>query len=217
MSEDLNSYFLSYFNVNRILQNRGYDIPIDITEDKSDYLDRYAELYEDYTIEEIKKEFSYINYVDEDSSSNNTLSDILVKWHVDKKLGANITNIIDEMEREGIKKAFIISDCGITASCREILKNLKITKKIIIEVWTLKETMIYILDHVYVPKHRICTLNEKKQLFAAYAIDKKKLPRIAHDDIVVRYLDANKNQLIEITRKSDTNPDVNIITYRIVC
>lgn len=210
--EDLNSYFLSYRNVNKILNHRGYDVPIDITEHKNEYLERCNKLYENYSIEEIKEEFSYINYVEEDS----VLSDILVKWHLDKKLGANITNIVDEMESDKIKKAFIISDCGITASCREILKNLKITKKIIIEVWTLKETMIYILDHTYVPHHKICTPQEKKYLFKSYAINKKQLPRITHDDIVVRYLDATKGQLIEIIRKSDTNPDVYIKTYRIV-
>jgi DNA-directed RNA polymerase subunit H (RpoH/RPB5) len=45
---------------------------------------------------------------------------------------------------------------------------------------------------------------------------KKQLPNIKSDDVMVKYLGAIRGQLIEIIRKSDTDPNNSIISYRLV-
>src|SRR5207253_7884658 len=124
-------------------------------------------------------------------------------WHTENKLGIGVRDIVDQLEEEGIFKAIIVADEGLTTGCPSILENVEATKNIIIDIWNLEESMIYAPDHVIVPEHRICSTKEKNHLMRVYALKKKQLPSIKRDDVQVKYMGASKGQLIEILRPSE--------------
>jgi DNA-directed RNA polymerases I, II, and III subunit RPABC1 len=204
-NSDKREYFLSYENMLKVVEYRGIKV-----EDK--YHKTQEEFFEEYkdceSVEEIKERLSYLVFGKEDK--------ILLCWFKERKLGPSIRIVVEYMQNENVKKALVVVDEGVTPGSKEILKNLKICEKIIIDVWTLKESMIFVPDHIYVPTHRICSVREKKNLFKNYGLMKKNLPYITSDDIMVKYLGASKGQLIQILRVSDTNPECRIVSFRIV-
>jgi DNA-directed RNA polymerase subunit H (RpoH/RPB5) len=213
----------------KTVEYRGYSVPKKLILDQTQFDKAYSTL----SVDKLKESFGNLMFDDIKIVTNKTLKNnkvntnessntqskkgrLLLKWVKDKKLGAGVRDVANIMKEEGIFRALIVADEGINPICKEILKNLKGCEKIIIDIWTLQESMIFVPDHVYVPKHRICTVKEKKSLYKAYGLKKKDLPWIRSDDVMVKYLGATKGQLIEITRPCDTNPNMMILSYRIV-
>ena len=58
-----------------------------------------------------------------------------------------------------------------------------------------------ILKHKLVPKHRILTKEEEKELLERYGITKKDLPKILDSDPVIKKIGAKIGDIVEITRK----------------
>jgi len=199
-------YFLSYKNMLNVVEYRGIKVENQYHKTQEDFFEEYNDCE---SVEEIKERLSFLIFGKEGNK-------ILLCWFKERKLGPSIRTVVEHMQNENVKKALVVVDEGVTPGSKEILKNLKICEKIIIDVWTLEESMIFVPDHIYVPKHRICSVREKKNLFKTYALTKKDLPYITSDDIMVKYLGASKGQLIQIIRASDTNPEVFIESFRIV-
>ena len=206
MNEIIRKYFLSYINMLKVVEYRGIKV-------NPRYFITQENFDKDYgdceTIEAIKEKLGYLTFGSDDKK-------ILLCWFKERKLGPSVRSIFDVMQTEKIKKALVVADEGVTPGSKEILKNLKICEKVIIDVWTLEESMIFAPDHIYVPAHRICSIKEKKNLFKSYGVTKTQIPNIKSDDVMVKYLGASKGQLIQIIRDSDTNPEMKIISYRLV-
>ena len=209
-AKTIREYYLSRENMLKTIRYRGYGVPEKyILRDIDEFIQRFS-LNDNDSVEQLKSAMSGITFT-------GITDKIVVYWYSDRRLGVGIREIVNDMENNAVKKALVVADDGMTPGCQDILKNLKLTKQIIIDVWTLKESMIFAPEHALVPKHRVCTLQEKKALYKSYGLkNKSELPHIKSDDVQVKYLGASKGQLIEITRKSDTNPKLDIITYRIV-
>lgn len=199
-------YFTSYKNMLKVVEYRGIKVEDRYHKTQEDFFKEYDDCE---SVEEIKERLSYLVVGKEENK-------ILLCWFKERKLGPSIRTVVEYMQNENVKKALVVVDEGVTPGSKEILKNLKICEKIIIDVWTLQESMIFVPDHIYVPEHRICSIREKKSLFKNHGLTKKKLPYITSDDIMVKYLGASKGQVLQIKRVSDTNPGCKIISYRIV-
>ncbi|MEA2035630.1 MAG: DNA-directed RNA polymerase subunit H [Euryarchaeota archaeon] len=65
-------------------------------------------------------------------------------------------------------------------------------------------TTFNVLDHVMVPDHQIMSEEEINELFSTYQISNDQLPKINHDDSVVKSIDAKINDVIRIVRVSQT-------------
>ncbi len=65
-------------------------------------------------------------------------------------------------------------------------------------------TTFNVLDHVMVPDHQIMSEEEINELFSTYQISNEQLPKINHDDSVVKSIDAKINDIIRIIRVSQT-------------
>lgn len=87
------------------------------------------------------------------------------------------------------------------------------TKKKASESAETKQTYV-VTDHVLVPKHELCTEEEKKQVFARYKVQAYQLPRITAQDPAIRHLGVKVGDLIKITRNSETAGEATF--YRIV-
>lgn len=73
---------------------------------------------------------------------------------------------------------------------------------------------IDILRHELVPRFRILTEEEKKQVLERFNTTEKKLPRILADDPAVKVLKAKHGDLLEINRNSRIAGES--VYYRIV-
>lgn len=208
-SETLRKYHSSYEKMLKTVSYRGYIVPDDLLLDRSQFDENFSEFE---SVDDIKESIGDLLF----ESATKLEDRLLLRWVKDRKLGMSIRNISNTMISEGASKALIVADEGINPASKETLKNLKVCYALTIDVWSLQESMIFPPDHVYTPTHRICTLKEKKALYKAYGLKNKDLPRIKPDDVMVKYLGASRKQIIQITRKSDTNPDLYILYYRIV-
>lgn len=71
-----------------------------------------------------------------------------------------------------------------------------------------------ILKHELVPKHKILNEKEREELFKKYGINIKQLPRISGSDPVIKVINGQLGDVIEITRKSLTAGET--VYYRVV-
>jgi DNA-directed RNA polymerase subunit H len=65
-------------------------------------------------------------------------------------------------------------------------------------------TKLNVLEHVMVPDHKIMGEDEVLELLARYNITTEQLPKIYHDDPVVKEIGANADDVIQIVRTSHT-------------
>lgn len=206
--ETLRKYYMSYSTMIKILRYQSYIVP-------SHYDKTHKEFCEEYegfeTLNELKTSLSEGMIFEKATGQR-----VAVMWILDKKLGANIRDIVTDMESKKVTYGLIVADDGPTSQVGEPIKSLRITKKIYISVWSLKSSMIFIPDHRIVPLQRICTLYEKKDLYAKYNLTGEKIPKMGLTDPMVNVLGAQKGDLIKVLRISESNPEQKMISYRIV-
>ncbi|NIO22730.1 MAG: DNA-directed RNA polymerase subunit H [Candidatus Aenigmarchaeota archaeon] len=73
---------------------------------------------------------------------------------------------------------------------------------------------ISILEHDLVPKFKILSQEERKQVLERFKITENKLPKVLESDPVVKKLNAKSGDVLEIVRSSDVSGES--IYYRVV-
>lgn len=73
---------------------------------------------------------------------------------------------------------------------------------------------IDVLEHDLVPKFKVLSGEEKKQVLERFKTTDEKLPKILESDPVVKKLGAKEGDVLEIVRSSDVSGDS--LYYRIV-
>lgn len=71
-----------------------------------------------------------------------------------------------------------------------------------------------ILKHELVPKHKILNEKEREELFKKYGINIRQLPRISGSDPVIKLINGQLGDVVEIIRKSLTAGET--VYYRVV-
>jgi DNA-directed RNA polymerase subunit H (RpoH/RPB5) len=143
-----------------------------------------------------------------------SLDKIVVLWPDDSSSGT-IKKIHIELEKENIKRAILVINSTLSSSAKGEIFNLY-KENIYIDVYTLVESQINVMNHYLVPTHTICTEVEKRKLLKEYSVKEESLPSILLSDPVIRHIGAIKGQLVKISRDSETQIGLNTITYRIV-
>lgn len=215
------NFYKSRDTMLKIAKYQGYDVDNSLFLNYDEFRDKYinssmeieevvAENDEDVDINQLKRDISM-------TFTKGKIS-VYVTWINENKLGgASLKDLVEKMTKDIIQNAFVISQEGIVATCQSTIKMLKVINKINISIWTFKDSLIFIPDHVHVPPHRICSVKEKNNIMKTYALNKHQIPIISYkDDVMVKTLGATKGQLIEILRPSETDPTFIIKTYRIV-
>jgi DNA-directed RNA polymerase subunit H len=67
-----------------------------------------------------------------------------------------------------------------------------------------EKSSFVVTEHILVPKHEICSEEEKQQIFVRYKAAPNQLPRITARDPAIRHLSCKVGDLIKITRVSET-------------
>lgn len=107
------------------------------------------------------------------------------------------------MNREDVRRCIIVYNQDITPSAKKAFETIQEYQ---IELFSISELQFNITNHRLVPKHTVATELEKEELKKIVS----KLPTILWGDVVRRYYDFKRGEIIRITRKDNT------IMYRVV-
>ena len=124
-----------------------------------------------------------------------------------------LQEVIVNLQAMGSRRAIIIVKSGLTSMAYQTLGEMDAEHDYHIEHFQDDELPINIMEHELVPKHEILTPAEKKQLLERYGLTPKQLPKIQRYDPVARFLGLRKDQVVRITRFSETAG--RYVTYRI--
>jgi DNA-directed RNA polymerase I, II, and III subunit RPABC1 len=113
----------------------------------------------------------------------------------DPKVGVKpIRNYCNRMKDEGVTKAIIVVQEGITPFA--------------------KQALVDITEHILVPTHQLLSGDEKAALLLRYKLKESQLPRMQSSDPISRYYGLTRGQVVKIIRPSETAG--RYVTYRIV-
>ena len=94
-----------------------------------------------------------------------------------------------------------------------MLNNFYNQKGYFVQIISLTQLLINIVEHRDVPKHEVVTEEEKKELLVKYYINESNLPNILRDDPMAVYLGLTPGEVVRILRPSITSGTY--ISYRI--
>jgi|TARA_B110000902_G_C14135430_1_gene523677 DNA-directed RNA polymerase I, II, and III subunit RPABC1 len=208
--EGLKGEALQMFNVRRVvyqmLEARGYLVdPDDLNMSQEDYADSFGKLAR----EDGKCTISV---------QSKDGGDMLYVFFLDNKgkpkIGIQpLQGVIQNLQAMGSRRAIIIVQSSLTSMAYQTLGEMEASHDYHIEHFQDDELFFNIMEHELVPRHEILTAAEKKQLLDRYRLAPRQLPKIQRYDPVARFLGLRKDQVVRITRYSETAG--RYVTYRI--
>jgi DNA-directed RNA polymerase subunit H (RpoH/RPB5) len=199
----------------KILRDRGFDIPerempimdedITIQQFKGIYLEAKDDIYHPlYNFISRKIPFrTFMSNIYSRPKSNCLVFFAEPEEKTDKKVSneqvADFCRLVIETR---VEEAILISNVtasnAISSLCGEGSKGLN---KVYIQFFTDDELMYNPLEHVFVPKHRIISEREVKEIKDTDKINLSQLPKISKFDPICKRLGADENDVIEIVRR----------------
>jgi DNA-directed RNA polymerase subunit H (RpoH/RPB5) len=135
-----------------------------------------------------------------------------VKYRLDKiKTARAIETFIEQIYETQLKpqdKLILIAPEKINiqgSSFEVMLNNFYNQKGYYVQIISLPQLLINIVDHCDVPEHKVITEKEKNELLEKYYIKPENLPVILRDDAMARYLGLCPGEVIQIIRPSPTS------------
>jgi DNA-directed RNA polymerase subunit H (RpoH/RPB5) len=143
-----------------------------------------------------------------------------IKYRLDKiKTARAIESFIEQIYKTQLKPTdnlVIIAHEKINipgSSFETMLNNFYNQKGYFVQIISLTQLLINIVEHRDVPKHEVITEVEKKELLEKYYINESNLPNILRDDPMAVYLGLTPGEIVRILRPSPTSGTY--ISYRI--
>lgn len=119
---------------------------------------------------------------------------------------------IQRMETDGVSRAVVVVQEGMTPSAKQALTD--VAPRYMLQVLTEAEVLVNITEHKLVPKHIVLTCQEKQDLLTKYKLTDKQLPKMKVNDAVARYYGLKRGQVVKILRTGETAGEY--VTYRIL-
>jgi DNA-directed RNA polymerase subunit H (RpoH/RPB5) len=143
-----------------------------------------------------------------------------VKYRLDKiKTARAIESFIEQIYDTQLKpedKLILVAPERINiqgSSFETMLNNFYNQKGYYVQIISLPQLLINIVNHRDVPHHEVIEENEKKELLVKYNIKQENLPVILRDDAMARYLGLRPGEIVRILRPSPTSGTY--VSYRI--
>ena len=143
-----------------------------------------------------------------------------VKYRLDKiKTARAIESFIEQIYKTQLKpedNLILIAHEKINipgSSFETMLNNFYNQKGYFVQIISLTQLLINIVDHRDVPKHEVITSEEKKEILEKYHIKEINLPNILRDDAMAIYLGLTPGEVVRILRPSPTSGTY--VSYRI--
>lgn len=122
------------------------------------------------------------------------LKTLVNEKYVDKDL--NIIIVLQDKPTSQINKEILIED----------YKN--------IEIFLVKNLLVNVTKHIFVPKHEILSQEEGKKILEKFKCTRLQLPKILSSDAIAKYYGMKPGQICKITRNSNITGES--IYYRLV-
>ena len=174
--------------------------------------------YSQFTIDEIDTMFrnmdSKINYnnMPLDIICNNTNNKIIVKYILHTKIRSqNLKTLLNDMiENEIVNNEdeviIIVKDKVNNLDLDNILDSYYNNNGIFVQLFSIEKLLINITKHVLVPKLRILSKEESKEILNKFNLsDYNKLPLILKSDPQAKFCGVKSTDVVEITRPSETS------------
>jgi DNA-directed RNA polymerase subunit H (RpoH/RPB5) len=187
------------------LEDEGYD---NVNKEKLTFEEFYNKYYNDSLDERQFKKSLTLTFLKNKNK-------IRVYWYEEPKLGTEFRNIVQELKDDDIQRSIIIIEVSVTPHAKQTLKELRING-IYIDVFLINELQVNISHNYLVPKHIICSQEEKLSVMRTYKVDRSQLMGIKASDPMAKYIGALKGQLVKIIRDSDIMEGEKTIAYRLV-
>lgn len=197
--EDKKNLYKVRETILEMIGDRGYNIPESEKISFEQFIIKYNNKnFDIYIDDEIKNKKFYVHFHNEIKNfSKGDLKNIMQK-------------IVNQYNDPDINLILLIKDKENSAITKELTKE--IYKNV--EIFLRKNMMFNITHHVFVPKHKLLTSDEEKEVLEKYNATKGKFPKISKVDPIAKYYGMKPDQICEITRKS---PEVGeYIYYRLV-
>jgi DNA-directed RNA polymerase I, II, and III subunit RPABC1 len=123
----------------------------------------------------------------------------------------SIREYCERIKQDNFRTAILILHGRLTPHAKQAVISINSVKDRI-EYFSESEMIINITEHTLVPKHEILSNENFICLLKRYSLKENNLPRINKNDPVARYFGLQKNQIIKITRPSETSG--RYVTYR---
>jgi DNA-directed RNA polymerase subunit H (RpoH/RPB5) len=143
-----------------------------------------------------------------------------VKYRLDKiKTARAIESFIEQIYDTQLKpedKLILVAPERINiqgSSFETMLNNFYNQKGYYVQIISLPQLLINIVNHRDVPHHEVIDENDKKELLTKYNIKPENLPVILRDDAMARYLGLRPGEIVRILRPSPTSGTY--VSYRI--
>jgi DNA-directed RNA polymerase subunit H (RpoH/RPB5) len=143
-----------------------------------------------------------------------------VKYRLDKiKTARAIESFIEQIYDTQLKpedKLILVAPERINiqgSSFETMLNNFYNQKGYYVQIISLPQLLINIVNHRDVPHHEVIDENDKKELLIKYNIKQENLPIILRDDAMARYLGLRPGEIVRILRPSPTSGTY--VSYRI--
>lgn len=179
-------------------------------------LDYNVKDYSNFTVDEINTKFinSQLDMLIEKNEPNPVTkrkNKVYIRYYLVKVIGeTDIRNLITDLFEmtQTLKKEdtlYIIIKYEPNATLVNLLKHIWETEGIFIVTQNIKRLQFNILEHAYVPPHRILDEDEKKKIMLKYNIQNdSQFPDISRFDPVSQAICLRPGQVCEIMRPSKT-------------
>lgn len=182
-----------------LLKCRGYKLVDSLEEDPERPMEneRMKEIFQD-----IDNTHSVEPYTDEliqtyEKVTAGSIPKIWVMWMGDLAVG-KVYTIYQKIKDEDIKHLILVIDTKITCKARETLQSIKKVDHLRLEIFYISNLQYNPTKHDLVPHHRVCSAREKEGILLAYGVKPHQLPKIRLEDIVAKFIGANKGNVVEI-------------------
>jgi DNA-directed RNA polymerase subunit H (RpoH/RPB5) len=163
-------------------------------------------------IEQENDDYEYILILDVDTNYNTTIKDkqIIIKIFDYKISSINKTSPIGEFitKYNNIYKFIVVDD--INSKSIKIISGYSTP----CEIFKISELMLCIVEHKFVPNHKVLTKEEAKMVLNEYCAKKRDMPLILTTDPVARFYNMKPDEICRIIRPSVLTVEVPF--YRIV-
>ena len=193
VNDDIVSIFNSRTNIASMLEYQGYDI--------SDY--EGISITEVHTMN--NKDQLDMLFTNNDTKSKTYVKYIVRKSNIRKNDILEIKNDLFEYENILNSKTdtLIIIAKEINSTLYDVIKDIYSTENKYINVFTLSQLQFNILDHNYVPKHKVVNKEEIKMKYNI--INDKEFPEISRFDPAAMAIGLKPGEICEIVRNSKTS------------
>ena len=193
--------YVARLNAGEMLRDRGYEIPIEITEIPfSEFQERATkrgqiDLYGERSGEDSDR--IYVKFIYSTSSRKMSPSSL------EKETSAIATSVTDSDVYKGDPRIIFVTEESPQSNVELILKNMYPT----VEVMTYNHLQINPTKHSFVPKHELVPREEEASVLEKYNCLRKNIgkefPRILSSDPIARWYGMRSGRICRIQRVSE--------------